>query len=112
MFDGTKNVFVVDLNPNVNFRHICFMYPGIADDRESVCSTRLPADPYLNEDATLNRWFVFSVDSRKSLVPGLSLWFNRRDDDDIVQLRTESLPQPPNREPVLRADRAHLPSED
>jgi hypothetical protein len=39
----------------------------------------LRGGPYLNEDANLNSWFGFSGDSRKSIVPGLSTWYNRRD---------------------------------
>ena len=79
MVDGTNTGVGGNVNVNATFRNMWFLYAGIGGERAAVCSACLRGGPYLNEDANLNSWFGFSGDSRKSLVPGLSSWYNRRD---------------------------------
>jgi len=79
MVDGTNTGVGGNINVNTTFKNMWFMYAGIGGERASVCGTCLRGGPYLNEDANLNSWFGFSGDSRKSIVPGLSTWYNRRD---------------------------------
>ena len=79
MVDGTNAGVGGNINTNVTFKNMWFMYAGMGGERASVCGSCLRGGPYLNEDANLNSWFGFSGDSRKSIVPGLSTWYNRRD---------------------------------
>ncbi len=79
MVDGTNTGVGGNININTTFKNMWFMYAGMGGERASVCASCLRGGPYLNEDANLNSWFGFSGDSRKSIVPGLSTWYNRRD---------------------------------
>jgi hypothetical protein len=79
LVDGTNTGVGGNINTNVNFRNMWFMYAGLGGERASLCSSCLRGGPALREDATLNGWFGFSGDSRKSLVPGMNFNFNRRD---------------------------------
>ena len=79
MVDGTNTGVGGNININTTFKNMWFMYGGVGGERASVCGTCLRGGPYLSEDANLNSWFGFSGDSRKSIVPGLSTWYNRRD---------------------------------
>lgn len=79
MVDGTNTGVGGNVNTNITFKNMWFMYAGIGGERASVCGACLRGGPYLNEDANLNTWFGFSGDSRKNIVPGLSTWYNRRD---------------------------------
>src|SRR5688500_19083487 len=64
---------------NVTLKNMWIAYGGIGGERASVCGVCLRGGPYLGEDATLNSWFGFSGDSRKSIVPGFNSHYNRRD---------------------------------
>jgi hypothetical protein len=79
LVDGTNTGIGGNINTNVTFRNMWFMYAGVGGERASFCSTCLRGGPALWEDANLNSWFGFSGDSRKSVVPGLSTWYNKRD---------------------------------
>lgn len=79
MVDGTNTGVGGNVNVNTTFRNMWFMYAGIGGERAAVCGACLRGGPYLNEDANLNGWFGFSGDSRRSIVPGLNVHFNRRD---------------------------------
>jgi hypothetical protein len=79
MVDGTNTGVGGNVNVNTTFKNMWFMYGGIGGERASFCGSCLRGGPYLREDANLNSWFGFSGDSRKSIVPGLSTWYNRRD---------------------------------
>ena len=79
MIDGTNTGVGGNFNANVTFKNMWFAYGGIGGERASVCGVCLRGGPYLGEDATLNSWFGFSGDSRKSIVPGFNSHYNRRD---------------------------------
>lgn len=79
MVDGTNTGVGGNVNTNITFKNMWFMYAGVGGERAAVCGACLRGGPYLNEDANLNSWFGFTGDSRKSIVPGLSTWYNRRD---------------------------------
>ncbi|HEX6316190.1 MAG TPA: DUF5916 domain-containing protein [Gemmatimonadaceae bacterium] len=79
MVDGTNTGVGGNINLNVNFKNMWFAYAGIGGERASVCGACLRGGPYFNEDAVLNSWFGFSGDSRKSIVPGMNMHYNRRD---------------------------------
>ena len=59
--------------------HVVHVRRRSAASAAAICGACLRGGPYLREDANLNTWFGFSGDSRKSIVPGLSTWYNRRD---------------------------------
>jgi hypothetical protein len=77
--DGTNTGVGGNVNLNVNFKNMWFAYAGMGGERASFCGTCLRGGPYFLEQPTLNAWAGFSGDSRKSLVPGLETWYNRRD---------------------------------
>jgi len=77
--DGTNTGIGGNINTNVTFRNMWFMYGGIGGTRAAYCSSCLRGGPFLRTDPQLNTWFGFSGDSRKSIVPGLSTWANARD---------------------------------
>ena len=79
LVDGTNTGIGGNINTNVTFRNMWFMYGGVGGERAAMCSACLRGGPTLWEDASLNAWFGFSGDSRKSVVPGLSTWYNKRD---------------------------------
>jgi hypothetical protein len=79
MVDGTNTGVGGNVNVNVNFKNLWFMYGGVGGERASFCGSCLRGGPYLREDAALTSWWGFSGDSRKSIVPGLNTWYNRRD---------------------------------
>ncbi|HEX9564405.1 MAG TPA: DUF5916 domain-containing protein, partial [Gemmatimonadaceae bacterium] len=77
--DGTNTGVGGNVNTNVTFRNMWFMYAGIGGERASYCSSCLRGGPLLREDASLNSWFGFSGDSRRSIVPELNTSFGRSD---------------------------------
>jgi hypothetical protein len=79
---GTNTGIGGNVNTNVTFRNMWFMYGGIGGTRSAFCSSCLRGGPFLRTDPQLNTWFGFSGDSRKSIVPGLSTWANARDGGD------------------------------
>jgi hypothetical protein len=79
MVDGTNTGVGGNVNINTQFKNMWFMYGGIGGERASFCGSCLRGGPYLREDATLNAWWGFNGDSRKSIMPGVSTWYNRRD---------------------------------
>jgi hypothetical protein len=78
--DGTNTGVGGNVNFNVNFKNMWFMYAGVGGERPSYCGSCLRGGQALREDASLNSWFGVSGDSRRSLVPGLDMGYNRRDD--------------------------------
>ncbi|HEX7123383.1 MAG TPA: DUF5916 domain-containing protein [Gemmatimonadaceae bacterium] len=77
--DGTNTGVGGNVNANVTFRNMWFMYAGIGGERASYCGTCLRGGPALREDGNLNSWFGFSGDSRKPINPGMDMNYNRRD---------------------------------
>lgn len=77
--DGTNTGVGGNVNFNVTFRNMWFMYGGIGGERESYCGSCLRGGPSLREDRNLNSWFGFSGDSRRRMVPGVDMSYNRRD---------------------------------
>ena len=77
--DGTNTGVGGNVNFNVNFKNMWFMYAGVGGERPSYCGSCLRGGPALREDANLNSWLGFSGDSRRSLVPGIDMGYNQRD---------------------------------
>lgn len=77
--DGTNTGVGGNVNTNVTFRNMWFMYAGIGGERASSCGTCLRGGPLLREDASLNSWFGFAGDSRRSIVPELNTAYGRSD---------------------------------
>ncbi|HSA57812.1 MAG TPA: DUF5916 domain-containing protein [Gemmatimonadaceae bacterium] len=77
--DGMNTGVGGNVNLNVNFKNMWFMYAGVGSERPSYCGSCLRGGPALREDANLNSWFGISGDSRRSLVPGLDMGYNKSD---------------------------------
>lgn len=77
--DGTPTGIGGNVNANVTFRNMWFMYGGVGGDRAAYCGTCLRGGPALRGDRMLNSWFGFSGDSRRPIIPGLDGHYNRRD---------------------------------
>jgi hypothetical protein len=77
--DGTNTGVGGNVNTNITFPNMWFMYAGLGGERASSCGTCLRGGPLLREDATLNGWFGFAGDSRRSVVPEVNTSFGRSD---------------------------------
>jgi len=79
LVDGTTTGIGGNVNTNITFRNMWFMYAGIGGQRSAYCGTCLRGGPLLRTDGNLNGWFGFSGDSRNVVVPNLDVFFTRGD---------------------------------